>query len=132
MKYIPKIESELEFSFSRSSGAGGQNINKVNTKATMKWDIEKNVTLNDHHKKRFKLKYTQYYFDGVIIIRSQRYRTQKQNSQDCLLKLDQMLMQTARAPLRRKMTKPSKGAIEKRLQSKKINSLKKRLRSEKY
>jgi ribosome-associated protein len=112
--------TELQFTFSRSSGAGGQNINKVNTKVTMIWEIEKTKSISSFVKKRFIEKFSTYINqDGVVKIVSQRYRNQPRNISDCIEKLHVMLEEVAKPPKKRIDTKPTKGSIKKRITSKK-------------
>ena len=116
---------ELKFSFSKSSGAGGQNVNKVNTKVTLKWDIGKNKSLSKAVKERFKNKYQGYLFDGTVIIKSQKFRDQSRNIADCVNKLNFMIEAIKTAPKKRISTNPTKAAVEKRLRDKRKLSEKK-------
>jgi ribosome-associated protein len=130
MRKIP--EHEFTFNFSRSSGPGGQNVNKLNTKATMVWDIENSSCYSQAHKIRFCDKYKRYLVDGKVVIKSQRYRSQSKNIGDCKEKLHELLLSVKTAPIVRRATKPSKSSIRKRLDNKKKQSLKKRGRSDSY
>lgn len=124
---------ELTFSFARSSGAGGQNINKVNSKATLYWNIEDSLSCPEAVKERFKKRYSQTITsEGIVQIVSQRHRTQKANIDDCIEKLHALLLSVAHPPKERKATKPKRSAIERRLQSKKRDSDKKRSRRSLY
>ncbi|MBT4789959.1 MAG: aminoacyl-tRNA hydrolase [Halobacteriovoraceae bacterium] len=116
-------EDEFEFTFSRSSGAGGQNVNKVNTKATLKWDIEKTKSINQSVKDRFKNKFNRV-IDGEngVKISSQRFRTQARNISDCIDKLHIMLKEVAKPPKRRVPTKPTKNSVKRRIKNKKSHS----------
>ncbi len=125
--------SEFTFSFARSSGAGGQNINKVNTKAVMYWDISISESISPEIKQRFRERYGNYIIDsGLVQITSQKNRTQKANIDDCVSKLHAMLEEVRFPPKPRKKTKPKRSAIEKRLKGKKIDSEKKRNRKADY
>ena len=130
MKAIP--QSELQFSFSRSSGAGGQNVNKVNTKATLSWDMDNSPSCFDQVKKRFHQKYKRFVVNGMVVIHSQKHRSQKRNIDDCVEKLHELLLSVEFAPKKRRATKPTKGSVKRRLDGKKMNSLKKRLRTAKH
>ncbi len=115
-------ESEYSFSYSRSAGAGGQNINKLNTKVTLIWNINE-TSLNSRVLERFRNSFGQFITnDGVFKVTSQRYRTQSKNKKDCLEKLKEMLNSVRSEPKKRKKTKPKKAAIEKRLKDKKSKS----------
>jgi ribosome-associated protein len=121
--------SELQFTFSRASGAGGQNVNKVNSKADLAWDITRSTSISEEVKLRFKQKFHHFINDdGMVKISSKRYRNQPQNIQDCIKKLELMLEQVAKPPKNRKATKPTKSSNEKRIQSKKLGSLVKKNR----
>ena len=120
---------ELHFSFARSSGAGGQNVNKVNTKATLRWDVHASPGLPDDVRERFLARYARRITrNGELVLASQRYRDQGRNTADCLEKLRAMLLEVATAPRRRRPTRPSKASRERRLASKRASSERKRLR----
>ena len=116
-------ESEFDLSFSRSSGAGGQNVNKVNTKVTLSWCIEDSKSISSFVKERFKKKYSRLYTsEGIVKITGQRFRTQARNISDCIEKLHEMLESVATPPKRRVATKPTKSSVNKRIENKKSNS----------
>jgi ribosome-associated protein len=118
--------AEFEFSFARSSGPGGQNVNKVNSKAVLRWPIRTSPTLPADVRERFVAKYgNRVTTEGDVVIASQTYRDQGRNVADCLEKLSEMLLSVATRPKIRRPTKPTKGAKERRLKSKQINSQKK-------
>lgn len=128
---IPAIE--FSFSFSRSSGAGGQNVNKVNTKATLQWNAFANTTLPKDVLERFIKKYAKRLSaDGVITLVSQKSRSQNLNSTDVVEKLHAMINSVALPPKIRKATKPSRVSITKRLNDKKSHGDKKKGRQGKY
>ena len=121
---------ELVFTFARSSGAGGQNVNKVNSKAILSWNISESPSLRYDVKERLKAKYlSRISASGEVIIQSERFRDQPRNIQDCLDKLRQMLLEVAQAPKKRKATRPSRAAKKKRLDSKRRHSDKKKNRT---
>ena len=125
---IPR--SELKFTFVRSSGPGGQNVNKVNTKAVLRWAVAGSDSLGEDVRKRFLAKYARRINEeGELILTSQRTRDQSRNVADCLEKLRAMVTAVATAPKKRKATRPSRGAIERRLQEKRETSQRKRHRS---
>ena len=120
---------ELEFDFVRSGGPGGQNVNKVNSKAVMKWNTTWNSTLPDDVKERFRSKFhRRINQNGELIITSQRFRDRGKNVADCLAKLRLMVLEVAEAPTVRKATKPTKGSQRRRLDQKRQTSQKKQNR----
>jgi len=122
-------ESELRFSFARSSGPGGQNVNKVSSKAILHWPVATSPSIPDDVRERFLARYgSRVTNEGEVVITSERYRDQPRNVQDCLDKLREMLLAVAKPPRRRRKTKPTKGSIERRLQSKREKSEKKERR----
>jgi ribosome-associated protein len=121
--------AEIQITHSRSSGPGGQNVNKVNTKVTLRWPVSENRSLPDDVRRRFlgrhRLRINN---DGMLVLQSQRFRSQVRNQVDCLEKLQALLEQVAYRPVARKPTKPSKGSIRRRLENKKQQSNKKKQR----
>jgi ribosome-associated protein len=118
--------AEFEFTFARSSGPGGQNVNKVNSKALLRWPIRTSPSLPQAVRDRFLGKYgNRVTSEGDLLISSQRYRDQGRNVDDCLDKLRTMLAEVASPPVRRKRTKPTRGSIERRLQTKRQKSARK-------
>ena len=121
--------SEFEFRFSRSPGPGGQNVNKLNTKVTLRWNVAACATIPQHVLDRLKKKYAnRINKDGVFLISSHRYRDQGRNIADCLEKLRAFILSVATLPKARKKTKPSKRSNQRRLESKKRNAEKKQSR----
>jgi len=125
-------ERELLVSYSRSSGPGGQNVNKVETKVTIKWNISLSPVLWLGIRQRFFEKFkNQINKDGFLVISSDKYRDQTQNYLDCIQKIQNMLKEVANPPQKRKATNPTKSSVKKRLESKKQVSHKK-LSRQKY
>lgn len=123
---IPK--SELAFSYSRSGGPGGQNVNKVNTKVTMRWSPDDSA-LPPAIRQRFRDRYrTRINQEGELVLTSERYREQGRNVADCLNKLRAMVLAVVTPPRPRKKTRPTGASKAKRLREKKRKSEKKRLR----
>src|SRR4029077_13145081 len=92
-------ESEFTWSFARSGGPGGQNVNKVATKAVLRWDIANSRALPDDVKIRLALQQKRFFTqDGGLIITSQRHRDQDRNREDCLEKLRLMIVQALHVP----------------------------------
>ena len=120
---------EFEFSYARSSGPGGQNVNKVNSKATLRWSARQSVSLPPDVRERFLIRFgSRLTNEGDLLITSQCYRDQGRNVDDCLEKLREMLLAVAVAPKKRRPTKPSRAAKERRLESKQQQSRKKERR----
>jgi len=121
--------SELRFSFVRSSGPGGQNVNKVNSKAQLRWSVKRSESLPDDVRSRLLARYARRINDrGELVLTSQRYRDQARNIGDCLTKLREMLAAVATPPKRRKKTQLPRSARESRLRDKREKSEKKRRR----
>ncbi len=121
---------EFQFTFARSPGPGGQNVNKVNTKVILRWDLEKTTSLKDSVKQRLKKKYVRRIAKtGELIVNSHRFRDQGRNVADALNKLRELILSVAEEPKKRKPRKKSKAANRRRLEDKKRNADKKRMRS---
>ena len=121
--------TEFTFTFVRSSGPGGQNVNKVNTKVRLRWPVAGTSSLGEELKHRFLTKYhRRVTTDGDFILTSQRYRDQSRNVTDCLEKLRVMLVEAAAPRIARKKTKPSKASRQRRLKEKRAQSTKKQSR----
>jgi ribosome-associated protein len=124
---LPK--SEFRFTFARASGPGGQNVNKVNTKAMLAWNLQASPSVPPTIKDRFRHKFgTKINNSGDLIITSQRFRDQARNIDDCLEKLRAMLASVERPPKRRIATKRTKSSKLRRLAAKKHKSSQKQLR----
>ena len=123
------ILSELLFSAARSSGPGGQNVNKVNTKITIQWDIVNSKSISEEQRELLLKKlHTRLTKDGVLQLASQENRSQLQNKEEAIGKLDQLLEQAFKQKKIRKPSKPSKAAQRKRVDNKKKHAEKKSLR----
>jgi len=123
------FSSELIFTSSKSSGPGGQNVNKVNTKVELRLDIANSVLLTDEEKEIiFDKLSNRINKDGVLIITSQDQRSQLKNKENAIGKLYELIEEALVIPKERKNIKPSKALKEKRLKNKKIISEKKTLR----
>jgi len=122
-------DSELDFSFARSGGPGGQNVNKVSSKAILRWNVKRSGALPPGVRTRFLEKYSSRLTkDGDLILQSQKYRDQGRNVVDCMNRLRDMILSVAAAPKKRRKTKPSAGAKQRRLNDKKRTSEKKQSR----
>jgi ribosome-associated protein len=124
---IPR--GELHFSFVRSSGPGGQNVNKVASKAVLHWNVVRSAALSDEIRQRLVAKERRRINDrGELVLTSQRYRDQPRNIQDCLTKLAALITAAAKRPRVRKKTKATRASREARLSDKKAHSQKKQRR----
>jgi ribosome-associated protein len=120
---------ELEFRFVRGSGPGGQNVNKVNSKAVLRWAVARSPSLPQDVRGRFVERFqTRLNAAGELVLASDRYRDQGRNVADCLRKLEEMLAAVARPPAERRPTRPSRRAVERRLEGKRARARTKRER----
>ena len=125
-------EAELEEAFIRASGPGGQNVNKLSSAVQLRFDVRNSPSLPDDVRARLeRLAGRRLTREGVLVIIAQRHRTQERNRADALERLVELIQRAAVAPVPRRPTKPSKGARERRLESKKRRSSIKGLRQEK-
>lgn len=129
MKRVEDIESELIFTASRSSGPGGQNVNKVNSKVTLSFDVPNSQVLNEEEKEkilgRLGSKLTK---EGVIMISASEKRSQIQNKELAITKLDKLLAKAFEKRKSRKATKVPASAKKARLEGKKKLGERKKLR----
>lgn len=126
---VELLHHELEFSTSRSSGPGGQNVNKVNTKVTLRWNLKESKVLTSEEKEFLLQKLgTQLTTEGTILITAQDKRSQLQNKEEVLRKLEVILVKAFTRKKKRKPTKPSKSAGLNRLEKKRKQSDKKKWR----
>ena len=117
---------EIEWSYARSGGPGGQNVNKVSSKAILRWAMLASPSVPDFVKARVRELYpSRVTVDGDLLIASQEFRDQERNREACLEKLIDLLRRGATRPKARRATKPSKGSKERRLTEKKKQSTRK-------
>lgn len=122
-------ETELKLDFIRSSGPGGQNVNKVATAVQLRFDASKSPSLPaDVRRRLVRIAGKRVSKEGVLLIDARRFRTQERNRQDAVERLVQWIRKAAEAPKKRIKTKPSLRSKERRLEGKHQRSETKRLR----
>lgn len=120
---------ELDFSYARSRGPGGQNVNRTNSAAIVRWNLPKTQAFSEEVKQRLMMRLASQLTDeGDILIRSEEHRDQDQNRSSCIKKLQALLKKALFVPKKRVATKPSRSSVRKRLESKKLQSETKSLR----
>jgi ribosome-associated protein len=113
-------ESELVESFIRSSGPGGQNVNKLSTAVQLRFDVRGSPSLpNDVRARLERLAGRRLTRDGVLVITAQNHRTQERNRADALDRLVELIREAAVRPLRRRPTRPTKASRARRVDAKK-------------
>jgi ribosome-associated protein len=123
---INKLLSELSFRTSRSSGAGGQHVNKVSSRVELRFDVPGSSWLTEVQKSRIQEKLaTRITGQGELIVISEKSRSQYQNKEDCIERFLELLNQALKPEKKRVPTRPSKTSRLKRLEKKKQHSMKK-------
>lgn len=118
--------AELRFRFARSSGPGGQNVNKVESKAVLHWDLGASRAVPAAVRTRFRSRFARRITsDGVLVLSSQRHRERERNVADCLAKLRAMLAEVEKPEKPRRPTRPGRAAKERRLAEKRRASRRK-------
>jgi len=130
---MKNFEHELSYKTSRSSGSGGQNVNKVETSVTVLWKLEDSAVFSDDEKERIlaKLK-NRISAEGFLQLTVSESRTQLQNKKIATERIQELVNKSLIVPKKRIATKPSKAKVEKRLESKKKLSEKKENRKFKF
>jgi len=122
----PTILSELSYRTSRSSGAGGQHVNKTETKVEVLFDVNGSNGLSDEEKMMIQsILAARITDEGLLIMSSQRTRSQLSNKEEVIERIKTHLEKALIPKVRRKKTKPSKESVQERLEQKKINAGKK-------
>ncbi len=131
-KSMKDVSSEFQFTSSRSSGPGGQNVNKVETKIQLRFAVEASAILTDEEKELIKTKLANHLTtEGELLITAQTERSQLKNKEEAVKKFYRLLEKAFAKPKPRKASKPSKAAVQERLQFKKEKSEKKTQRQKK-
>jgi ribosome-associated protein len=118
--HIALDEREIEESFVRSSGPGGQNVNKLSTAVQLRFDVRHSPSLPGDVRARLeRLAGSRLTRDGELVIIAQSHRTQARNRQDALDRLIELIRKAAVAPIKRRPTRPTKGSRERRIEGKK-------------
>jgi len=121
-------ENEVEVSAIRASGSGGQKVNKVSAAIHLRFDIEASSLPEFYKEKLLDLKDKRITKEGIIVIKSQQHRSQEQNRDEALERLVELIKSVNVVQKKRVPTKPTKGSVGRRLDSKKKQSNKKKLR----
>ncbi|MGZ3690395.1 MAG: alternative ribosome rescue aminoacyl-tRNA hydrolase ArfB, partial [Pseudobdellovibrio sp.] len=125
--------NEVEITATRSSGAGGQHVNRTNSAVQMRFSIGNSLVLTEQQKFRLRHKLaSRLVQQDEILIRIEDERDQKSNKERAFKLLNEMILEALKEPKKRIATKPKRSAIKKRLESKKIRSEIKKNRSEKW
>ena len=122
--------TEFDFEYMRSSGPGGQKVNKTSTKVRLRWSVVDSPSIDEALRQRvgetFRTRITA---DGEFLGTSQRTRDREANRSDCLEKLAEMIRQVSTPPRKRRPTRPTRASKERRLKQKKQRSRRKQMRA---
>lgn len=121
---VPDLSAEIQFITSRSGGPGGQNVNKVNSKVELRFDVRSSSLLSDEQKETLLIKLSgKISLEGVLSVVSQRERSQLANKEDAISKFYSLISKALRPVKPRKRTKPTRSSVEKRLTGKRIKGI---------
>jgi len=123
-------DEEVSFATSRSGGPGGQNVNKLETRVTLRFDLAGSPSLSEEQKDRLRQRLaTRITKDGVLQVTSQRHRTQGANREAAVERFAELVRENLREETPRKRTRPSRAAKARRLEEKRRRSQRKRERA---
>lgn len=120
---MPAIDDEIELRFVRARGPGGQHVNKASTAVELRFPIPRSRSLSDDVKRRLRqIAKSRISDEGVLVIHADRFRSQRLNREDALERLAELIRRASAKPKKRKKTRPSAAAVERRLSEKKRRS----------
>jgi ribosome-associated protein len=125
-------ENDLEISFVRASGPGGQNVNKLSTAAQLRYDTRRAAFPVDVEARLIRLAGQRMTKDGVIVIHAQRHRTQERNREDAIERLVELVREASIRPTPRRATRPTLGSKKRRLDGKKKRGTVKAMRGGRF
>jgi ribosome-associated protein len=130
---ITLTDAEIELTFSRSQGPGGQNVNKVNSKVTIHWDLKYSTSISVFIKRRIQNMHSnRINNDGKLVLSSQQHREQHRNREECYQKLRVIIGDALKPRKVRKTSKPTRASKQRRLDNKKKRSRRKSMRQQRF